>query len=217
MKIRKYSDTTFLKVYLSVVQILVKLADPTFLFAELGRGSGKTTHILAPRIDRVQNDMPGAVLVLAASTYKSILDNILPGLMEYFYENYERGVYFEIGKEPPKHFKKCNTYIDNFKHTITFANGCVIQFVSCDRPESMLGKNAAHLFVDELLRIPEDKFTERIIPALRADRSKFGHSHYFMGITGISSTPNFETDEDWWTKYHTGNGLRGRLANGRFD
>ncbi len=201
MKIRKYSDNTFLKVYLSVVQILVKLADPTFMFAELGRGSGKTTHILAPRIDRVQNDMPGAVLVLAASTYKSILDNILPGLMEYFYENYERGVYFEIGKEPPKHFKKCNTYIDNFKHTITFANGCVIQFVSCDRPESMLGKNAAHLFVDELLRIPEDKFTERIIPALRADRSKFGHSHYFMGLTGISSTPNFETDEDWWTKY----------------
>lgn len=65
----------------------------------------------------------------------------------------------------------------------------------------MLGKNAAHLFIDEMLRIPEDKFTERIIPALRADRSKFGHSHYFMGITGFSSTPNFETDEDWWTKY----------------
>ena len=201
MKIRKYADDVFLKIYLSVVQILVKLADTTFLFCELGRGSGKTTHILAPRIDRVQADMPGAVLVLAASTYKSILDNILPGLMEYFYEHYERGVYFEIGKEPPKHFAKCNTYIDNWKHTISFANGCVIQFVSCDRPESMLGKNAAHLFVDELLRIPEDKFTERIIPALRADRSKFGHSHYFMGITGISSTPNFETDEDWWTKY----------------
>lgn len=201
MKTRKYALDIFLTVYLSVMQIMIKLADPTFLFAELGRGSGKTTHILAPRIDRVQNDMPGAVLVLAASTYKSILDNILPGLMEYFYENYERGVYFEIGKEPPKHFAKCVTYIDNWKHTISFVNGCVIQFVSCDRPESMLGKNAAHLFVDEMLRIPEDKFTERIIPALRADRSKFGHSHYFMGITGISSTPNFETDEDWWTKY----------------
>lgn len=201
MKTYKYSDDLFVKTYLSVVQILVKLADPTFLFAELGRGSGKTTHILAPRLDRIQNDMPGAVLVLGASTYKSILDNILPGLMEYFYENYERGVYFEIGKEPPKHFAKCSTFIDNWKHTISFVNGCVVQFVSADRPESMLGKNAAHLLVDELLRIPEDKFTERIIPALRADRAKFGLSHYFMGITGISSTPNFETDEDWWTKY----------------
>lgn len=76
----------------------------------------------------------------------------------------------------------------------------MIRFVSCDRPESMLGLNAAHLFVDEMLRIPEEKFIGRIMPALRADRSKFGHSHYFMGITGFSSTPNFETDEDWWTK-----------------
>jgi len=201
MKIKKYAQDIFLTVYLTVIQIKIKLCDPTFLFAELGRGSGKTTHVLAPRIDRIQNDLPGAVIVLAASTYKSILENILPGLMEYFYENYERGVYFEIGKEPPKHFAKCETYIDNWKHTVSFVNGCVIQFVSCDRPESMLGKNAAHLLVDEMLRIPEDKFTERIIPALRANRAKFGHSHYFMGITGISSTPNFETDNDWFTKY----------------
>ena len=201
MKIRKYALDIFLTVYLTIIQIQIKLADPTFLFCELGRGSGKTTHILAPRLDRIQNDMPGAVIVLAASTYISIFENILPGLMEYFYEHYERGIYFEIGKQPPKHFAKCSTYIDNWKHTISFVNGCVVQFVSCDRPESMLGKNAAHLLVDEMLRIPEDKFTERIIPALRADRSKFGHSHYFMGITGISSTPNFETDHDWWIRY----------------
>lgn len=177
--------------------------DPTFLFGEVGRGSGKTTHMLAPRIDRVQNDMPGALLVLAAATYKSIIDNILPGVLEYFLENYQRGVYFEYGKKPPAHFKKTNITegIKNWNHTISFVNGTVIRFVSCDRPESMLGLNAAHLFVDEMIRIPEEKFIERIMPALRADRSKFGHSHYFMGMTGFSSTPNFETDEDWWTKF----------------
>lgn len=176
--------------------------DPTFLFGEVGRGSGKTTHMLAPRIDRVQNDMPGAMLVLAAATYKSIIDNILPGVLEYFLENYQRGVYFEYGKKPPAHFTKTNITegIKNWNHTISFVNGTVIRFVSCDRPESMLGLNAAHLFIDEMIRIPEEKFVERIMPALRADRSKFGHSHYFMGITGFSSTPNFETDEDWWTK-----------------
>lgn len=187
--------------YYSVAQILAKLADPTFLYVECGRGSGKTTHILGPRLDRVQNAMPGSCLVLASSTYKSIFDNILPGLMEYFHDTYAQGYYYEIGKEPPIHFKKCNTYIENWKHTISFWNGTVVQFVSCDRPESALGKNAAHLFVDEMLRIPEDRFAERIIPALRSDRAKFGHSHYFMGITGTSSTPNFETDEDWWMKY----------------
>lgn len=197
----KADEEIFDSSYFSVAQILVKLADTTNLIAELGRGSGKTTHILSPRIDRVQNSMPGAGLVLAASTYKSILDNILPGLMEYLSENYMRGYYYEIGCEPPRHFKRCYTYIEDWRHTISFCNGSVIQFVSVDRPESMLGKNAAHLFADELLRIPEDKFVERIIPALRADRSKFGKSPYFMGMTCTSSTPNFETDEDWWTKY----------------
>ncbi len=203
MKKSKVNESIFLKVYLSVVQIMVKLLDPTFLFGEVGRGSGKTTHMLAPRIDRVQNDMPGALLVLASATYKSIVDNIVPGILEYFLENYERGVYFEYGKQPPAHFKRTNITesIKSWNHTISFVNGAVIKFVSCDRPESMLGLNAAHLFIDEMIRIPEDKFIERIMPALRADRSKFGHSHYFMGITGFSSTPNFETDEDWWVKY----------------
>ena len=64
----------FKEEYLSVVQILMKLADPTFLFGEVGRGSGKTTHMMGPRMDRVQNDMPGSVLVLGASTFKSIFD-----------------------------------------------------------------------------------------------------------------------------------------------
>ena len=199
MKKSKVDDNIFIRVYLSIVQIIVKLLDPTFLFGEVGRGAGKTTHMLAPRIDRVQNDMSGAVLVLAAATYKSIIDNILPGVLEYFLENYKRGIYFEYGKQPPDHFTKTKITeaIKNWNHTITFANGTVIRFVSCDRPESMLGLNAAHLFIDEMIRIPEEKFVERIMPALRADRAKFGQSHYFMGITGFSSTPNFETDEDW--------------------
>jgi len=191
----------FQPVYLSVAQIAVKLADTTFLFCEMGRGSGKTTHIMAPRLDRVQNAMPGSVIVFVTSTYRNFFETILPNLMEYFNEHYERGVYYEIGKRPPVHFKKCNTEIVEWKNTISFVTGSVVQFVSCDRPESMLGKNTVHIFVDEMLRIPRDKFMERILPALRADRSKFGHSEYFMGISGFSSTPNFETDHDWFLNF----------------
>jgi hypothetical protein len=195
------TEALFRSVYLSILQIRVKLVDTMSVYCELGRGAGKTTHIFAPRLDRVQHSMPGALLVLAASTYRDIFDNILPGLLEYFGDTYERGIYFEVGAPPPPHFAPCHTPVQSWRHTLSFVNGAAVQFVSCDRPESMLGKNAAHLFVDEMLRIPGDKFLERIIPALRADRSKFGHSPYFMGISGFSSTPNFETDEDWFLKY----------------
>lgn len=115
MKKSKVESDIFNQNYLSVVQILMKLADPTFLFGEVGRGIRKTTHMLSPRVDRVQNDMPGAVLVLGASTYKSIFDNILAGLIGYFQENYIRGIYYEVGKEPPRHFKPCTTFIDDWR------------------------------------------------------------------------------------------------------
>ena len=112
--------------YLSVSQIAVKLADTATVICELGRASGKTTHILAPRLDRVQHSMPRSLIVLAASTYRDIFDNILPGCLEYFQTNYERGIYFEFGKPPPKHFAPCHTLIANWTHTVTFVNGAVV-------------------------------------------------------------------------------------------
>ena len=203
MNKRKIDTELFQETYLSAVQILAKLADPTFLFGEIGRGSGKTTHILAPRIDRVQNSMPGATLMFAGATYKSLIDNIIPQASSYFIENYERGYYYEIGKQPPKHFKKCDTLITDWKHTYSFHTGAVLKLASCDRPESMLGVNTPHIFLDEMRKIKKEKFVQNMLPALRADRSKYGHSPYFMGMTGFSSTPNFEVDEDWWTEYES--------------
>lgn len=184
--------------YLSTLQIKVKLADTQTLICELGRGSGKTTHIMAGRLDRVQNSMPGALLTLGAATYKDIFSNILPGLLKYFDENYERGIYFEIGKEPPRHFKRCHTLVLEWSHTISFCNGCVVKFISADRPESTLGLSTPHGLFDELLKIKEEFIQERFIPALRADRSKYGHSPYFMGWSAFTSTPNFDTDENWF-------------------
>lgn len=187
--------------YYSVVQLDGLLADTTNLIGEIGRGAGKTTHIFAPRIVRVSYDMPRSIILLAAPTYTFILDTIVPGIISYLAQNYERGIHFEYGKEPPDHFYRPYTEIANWKHTISFAWGTVIQFISLDRPESAIGKNAVHIFVDEMLRMEEGDFIERILPTLRENREIFGHSHYFGGITCFSSTPNFENDHDWWLKY----------------
>lgn len=193
-------DDNFEKDYFSVVQIIAYLADTMNLFIEAGRGSGKTTRILAPRIDRIQNSMPGGIGILSAATYKSIFENIMLGVLEYLSTNYERGIYYEVGKRPPEHFNPPEGIVD-WKHTLSFCSGFVYQMASCDRPESFLGKNACHIVIDELVKVPEEKFVGNAIPALRADRSKFGDSPYFGGITGTSSTPDFETEESWWLKY----------------
>lgn len=193
---------TFTQKYNSVTQIQAYLADPQNLIGELGRGSGKTTEILAPRILRVAYSMPRSEMALAGPSYIFVIDNIVKGLLMYLNKHYVRGKHFEYSKEPPKWFKRPYSEVTNWKQTISFPCGTVIYFVGLDRANtSGVGRNFAHVFVDELLRISETNFTERLLPAKRADREIFGDSHYLGGVTGFSSTPNFENDFDWWLKF----------------
>ena len=201
VKKRQIDTQHFEEQYFSAIQTLALLADTQNMFLELGRGSGKTTHILGPRIDRVQHSMPGSVQVFLASSYKAIFENLVPGIMEFFTEHYEEDMYFSIGKRPPAHFKACRTLITDWKNTISFCNGTVIQFVSCERPERANGKNIAHLYMDEMLHIKERVVNENVIPALRSKSTVYYDSPWFMGITGTTSTPNIETDEDWFLRY----------------
>ena len=201
MKKRIINKEHFDEQYYSAVQTLALLADTQDMYFELGRGSGKTTHILGPRIDRVQNSMPGSVQVFLASTYKSIFENLVPGIMEFFTDHYEEDMYYSIGKRPPAHFKPCRTLITDWKNTISFVNGTVIQFVSCERPERANGKNIAHLYMDEMLHIKQRVVDENVRPAMRSKSTCFYDSPYFMGTTGTTSTPNIETDQDWFLKY----------------
>lgn len=198
MKTLKIDTNLFDEDYYTVVQHHALLSDTQHMYGELGRGSGKSTHIMAPRIERVTYDMPSSVSLLLCATYTSLLDNIIPAITSYLNKHYIRGIHYEYGKQPPPHFLKPYREIPDWKRTLSFAWGSVVRFGSIDRPESILGSDFVHIFTDELLRIKETAFVERVIPTLRADRSLFGHSHYYRGITGTSSTPNFENDHDWW-------------------
>ncbi len=195
------NNIEFIKKYNTVIQHKVLLADTQNLIGEVGRGSGKTTEMFAPRIVRITYDMPQSTMLLVAPTYTFALDTLLPGIITYLGTHYTRGLHYEYGKEPPKHFKQPYTPVGSYKHTITFAWGTVLLFGSLDRPESMIGKSVVHVFVDEFLRIKETDFVERVFPTLRGDRELHGHSHYYGGMTGFSSTPNFENDHDWWLQY----------------
>ena len=188
--------------YNSVLQIHALLADTQNLIGEIGRGAGKITEILAPRLVNVSYSLKGSIMLLAGATYTFILETIVPGLITYLARNYTRGVHYEYGKRPPKHFlMPISGEPKRWEHTISFAWGTIVQFVSVDRPESSIGKSASHVFCDEMLRISEVNFMERIRPTLRGNREVFGKSPHFMGITGFSSTPNFETDHDWWLNF----------------
>ena len=198
---KKLDYSNFEEKYNSILQIQYQLADTTYMYGELARGSGKSTEILGSRVVRIAYAMPRSTIVFVGSTYVSLFENIIPAVIKYFNTHYVEGKHFVVGKQPPAHFVKPLSPVYKWNHTITTVWGTVIQLVSADRPESALGKSAAHILIDELLRIPEQVMVERIYPILRGDKEIHGLSHYFGGITGFSSTPNQENDHDWWLKY----------------
>jgi hypothetical protein len=196
--------------YNSIVQILCHLIDPTFLIVELGRGSGKSTEIAGERIVNMAQDLSyvgsdgkrvGATIGLAADTYMSLWQNILPSILQYLRTYYHEGHHFVVGKIPPDHFGRPLIPVYDYKHTISTVWGTVFQLISADRPESALSKNFACVVCDELLRIDKERFQNRIFKAVRGNRDKFGFSRYFGGFTGLSSTPDPELDETWWLEY----------------
>lgn len=189
------------KAYNTALQEMVRLTPTKNLVAECGRGTGKTTHFSIERVVNVSFAMAGSTIILSAPTYAFILDTLLSAFSTYLREKYVRGMHYEIGKRPPKHFIMPDAEPERWQHTISFCWGTVIQFVSADRPESMIGKNGSHLVNDETLRTKEVDFAERILPALRSDRTKYGHSQYYGGMTLTTSTPNLENDHDWFMKF----------------
>jgi hypothetical protein len=189
----------FQRKYQSIIQTKAILADPQNLWGDLGRGSGKTTNIMGPRFVRVTHSLARSIVSLAGPSYAFVLETIVPGILEHMNTYYKRGIHFEYGKEPPKHFKRPIREVTDWKHTISTAWGTVAKFTGVDRPNtSGVGDNRAHIFADEMLRINETNYTERLMPSQRGDRSIFGNSPYFAGVTCFSSTPNFENDHDWW-------------------
>jgi hypothetical protein len=192
----------FIEKYNSIVQVMFELIDTQIMIGELGRGSGKTTEIIGSRMVRMAYDMPGSTIGIAADTYVSLWQNILPYIMQYFRLYYKEGIHFVVGKRPPKWWtNKPFIPVENYNHTISTCWGTVFQLISADRIESALSKNLAHVIVDELLRIDQDRFLNRIFKAVRGNRQLFGHSHYFGGFTGFSSTPDPEIDETWFLDY----------------
>ena len=194
-------EIQFIEKYKSVFQGRVRLADTQNMGVISSRGTGKSTEIMAERAVNIAFDMPQGISLLVEPTFIFIIDTIAPAIIKYLNTYYTRGIHFEYYQEPPKFFKRPYEPIDNWKRTISFPSGHVIKFGALDRPESIIGKSNVHVIADEVLRIPEQEFIERVIPTLRDDRSIFGKSHYFRGLSLFSSMPNFETDHDWFLNY----------------
>ncbi len=190
--------------YAASLQTLTDWVDTTNFIAVAGRGTAKSTVIIARRIISCINSMPGAPLAIVADTYTNLVNNIMPAVQNGWriHGGLVDGIHYVKGKRPPKEWSdRCSVIVNDYKYTYSFWNGCVLFLGSLDSPSLLAGKSVAHLFFDEA-KFASDARAARVMPVLRGDAITYGASHLYGGVTITTDMPDVTEGEfDWFFRY----------------
>lgn len=178
-------------------QIIAYVA-PQHLQVVAGRGTSKTTQIIAERMQEIVLDMPGSLQILICNTYTNARTNIVPSLITGWqnYKGWIDGRDFVVGIRPPNHWKRCYTPLVSYKNAISFPNGVVVVIGSLEMVSGLAGNSYQHAYADEVKYDDKSKI-DIIIPALRGN-NHYPHSPYYLGTTFATDLPNLtKGNHDW--------------------
>lgn len=188
VSVKELADTELR--FCSWPKMLADIMQPKNLFLVLGRGTGKTTDILAERTMDVCFEMPGCYFAIVGDTYTNLLKNVVPSLIEgWNRKGWVEGIHYVVDEAPPAHFKKPYKAPQTYKHTISTYLGNFFNYISMDTPSSGAGNSYQHIVGDETKYL-EKKKIDRLFPALRGDSTIFGHSPFYLGVTFTTDYPN---------------------------
>lgn len=189
-------------IYFNEAQLLSLIVDANQEYCVAGRGTGKSSRVLAPRSRRNMLFMPRSVGAAMGETFQQLLTRTLPSVINGWEQlGFVKDVHYVIGQRPPKKWKWPEPYEPplSYKYFIACYNGSGIHLVSQDRPGSSNGLNLDWLMGDEAKYLNYDQFLEETLPAMRANRTKFGHLSYHHSICFTTSMPT-AADAKWILK-----------------
>lgn len=140
-----------------------------------GRGVGKSTGFLAPRIINCWNTIPRSEGIFLGNSVKQLYTKTMPQVItgiEKF--GWKEGVHFFRGQAPKKlvssgAFKMPIKKPRVWENVIHVYNGAVTYLVSMAIKASANGFNAAWICADETRYLPWRKVQEEVMPTLRGD------------------------------------------------
>jgi len=171
------ANVTLRKIHFNKPQLRSSLIGANEETAIWGRGTGKSTGLIAPRSIECIFSMPRSRGVFVGETYLQLVERTLPPVIQGWEEmGYERDVDFILFKQPPKDWP--TPYVGPLKpdHTIYWRNGTVISLVSQDRPGTSNGMSVDWIIGDEAKLLNKQRLDEELLPTNR------GNERYFRGI-----------------------------------
>ena len=184
--------------YASWIDQVVGLISPKDLYIIGGRGSAKTTGIVANRAQNVCRDMPRSYQVIIADTYINAIKNTVSTILDGWEKNgWTKGIHYVTDIRPPSHFKLPYKPVQQYKHTISVYNGCFFNIGSLDQPSGLAGNSYQHIYGDEARLLKNDKL-KKLMPAIRGEFPLFGQSVFYRGKTFTTDMPNIINGDDDW-------------------
>lgn len=172
-------------------QIECLIQNPHKLVAIMGRGTGKSTGIIAPRMKNCLLNMPGSNNGLLAKTFKQIKTRTLPATIGGWKKlGFLPDVHFVIGKKADKklNFELPEEEPADWEHCIHWFTGAIVSMSSQDRKNDSNGLNLQSLHADEAKLLDYEDMTESIVPTLRG-LPKFKNLVEYRSLTFTSDMP----------------------------
>lgn len=163
-----------------------------------GRGGGKTTEIVAGRVQDISYDMPGCYIAISSDTFMNARKNVVPSLIEGWKRNdWMEDHHFVVNRRPPSHFGKPYKAPLEWKDSITHHTGTHCKIISQDRPSGGAGDSYQAVVGDEV-KFQAEKKINKLTPAVRGGEIKFRKSPYYGGRTFTTDMPNTNHGEHDW-------------------
>lgn len=183
------------KVFFNQKQVEFYAGQCNTTFAFCGRGFGKTNKITSNRLHVNFTEMPRSLNLIGCKTYKSVIFNIIPGVVKAFDSyGYIEGKDYWIGTEPPKAKVPRSIYrIPEYDRAFTFLNGSIGLFGSVDRGfYNSLSFDSA---IFEEVRLVKKENLDEILPAIRGNKdmpwsTKWCH----LGKLFVTDKPKLATE-----------------------
>ncbi len=157
-----------------------------------GRRTGKSHGIIAPRLIRNVQQMPGSTGAFVSSTFKQAQLRTIPAMIQGLKDHgYILDIHYVIGKRPPKKlgFSRPIVEPNNYDDVMSWYDGSILVTISQDVKLSSNSMTLDYIIGDEAKGLDYDKLKDETFPANGGTKRYFGACPWHHGITLVSDMP----------------------------
>lgn len=192
------------QLYFSKPQYRIALLLARVMFIVWGRGSGKSSRVLAYITALWSTTLARGTILFTGPSFRKLVDDLVSTVEKGWNEmGYIEGRDYVKWIKPPDEWTKPLEKPGSYKYSITWRTGYTITLSSQDRKVFDNGKSVCAVVADELKKLKREQFVETT-KTIRGNREYFKDAIGYGSIIGCCDKFIGAKDHDWfldWKQY----------------